>query len=356
MKTLIQPALFGPPKEIVIGAGHAAARETVSYTAFSTFQTCRRRFLHRFVSGLVPKEKSPALRFGTVTHLWLEAWHRSRSAAEAQAIVDSAFVNRASDRDEKRDWHLQTALLKAYTAQYPTEDFEVVALEQEFAGPLVNPATGWPSRSFVVRGKVDGIVRRGDTFMVLEHKTSASVNGDYLDRLAMDLQILLYSHYARESLKHPVSAIIYNVLMKPRLVQAEGETEEQYELRKADLEAKSKTGKPSTAKRKLPESDDEFQARLAEWFAAEPRFIRVELILDFDSVANVRQTLWDISKEILDARRLGHWHQNTRACHGFGTCAYWPLCSSKDNPTVLENLFEHEGPHPELEERSEEAF
>jgi hypothetical protein len=205
---------------------------------------------------------------------------------------------------------------------------------------------------------VDGIVLRNGRYYLLEHKTADTLTGNYIERLSMDLQILMYSHYVRESLGCPVEGILYNVLVKPRLVQSEGETEEQFEARRAELQAKSKTGKPSTAKRKLPETDEEFQERLAAWFAAEPRFLRVELFLDFDAVNNVLQMLWDISKSILDARRCGRWHQNPRACFGFGRCAYWPICSSKGNELVIENLYTKTRPHEELsrEEESDPAF
>jgi len=330
-------------------------KSTLTYSGLSMFQTCRRRYKHRYRDGLVPVEKPHALRFGTVAHQWLEVWHRTRCIEEAQEVIDRAYLNRSTEPNEKRDWHYQSAILKAYVVQYPFEDFEVVALEKEFAGPLVNPATGRKSRSFTVRGKVDGIVRRGDEFLLLENKTSSSITGDYIERLAMDMQIQLYAHYLREALEFPVTSIIYNIVMKPRLVQAEGETEEQYEARKAALAAQSKSGK-SSAKQRLPESDEDFQRRLAEWFATEPRFTRVELLLDFDTIANIRQQIWDIGKELLDARRHGRWHQNTAACFGFGKCMFWPICSSMGNPMVIENLYRQEAPHSELNDGNENAF
>jgi hypothetical protein len=321
--------------------------DVLTYSAMSMFQACRRKYKHRHLDHLVPVEKGHALRFGSVAHQWLEVWHRAGDLELAQRVIDQAYLDRLAKPDQKRDWHYQTAMLHAYAAQFPDEGFEVVALEKEFSGPLVNPATGRKSRSFIIRGKVDGIVRRGDEHLLLEHKTAATISGNYLERLAMDLQILLYCYYVRETLEYPVSSIIYNVLVKPRLAQAEGETEEQYEARKAALVAKSKSGK-SSAKRRMPESDEEFQLRLAAWFDAEPRFTRQELLLDFDSIANVRQMLWDISKELLDARRNGRWHQNPRTCFGFGRCSYWPICSSKGNELVVENLFTRAAPHSEL--------
>jgi hypothetical protein len=331
-------------------------RQVLTYSAMSTFQTCRRRYRYRYEDHLVPIAKARALAFGSVTHEWLEVWHRDRSVEAAQAVIDRAYVNRQAGPDEKRDWHYQTAMLRAYAAQFAVEDFTVVDLERQFTGPLANPATGYPSRRFYMRGKVDGIVRRGDDYLVMENKTAGTLTGDYVERLAMDLQIQLYAYYAREALGFPVTGIIYNVLVKPRLAQALGETEAEYEARCEELISASKTGKTS-AKRKVPETDEEFQARLAAWFEAEPRFTRIELLLDADTLAAVRQQLWDIGQEINAARRDGRWHQNGKACFGFGTCAYWPICSSKSNPLVIENNYRVEPPHEELSATpEEEAF
>jgi hypothetical protein len=252
-----------------------------------------------------------------------------------------------SEPNEKRDWHYQNAMAVAYAAQVADEDLVVLALEKEFSGHLVNPVTGRRSRSFFLRGKIDGVVQRGPEVLLLEHKTAGTLTGDYVERLAMDLQIQLYAHYAREALGFPVTSILYNVLVKPRLAQAEGETEEQYQARCAELIAASKTGKTS-AKRRMPETDEEFQARLAAWFAAESRFTRIELLLDFDTIEAVRQQIWDIGQEILAARRDGHWHQNGRACFVYGNCPYFAVCASKGNPLVIANQYRVEPPHEEL--------
>ena len=351
MTTETQPPLFPGLAPALLSDHRRVQRilETLTYSGLNTFQTCRRRYLYRYIQGLVPIEKPHALRFGSVTHDWLEAWHRTRSLAGAQSVIDRAYTDRTGDRDEQRDWLCQSVMLEEYARRFGSEDFEVLDLECEFSGPLRNPAPGGRrSRSFQIRGKVDGVIRRGEDVLLLEHKTAATLTGDYLERLAMDLQILLYCHYVRESLGHPVTGILYNVLLKPRLIQNEGETVEQYEIRKAELAAKSKSGK-SSAKRRMPESDEDFKTRLRGWYAAEPRFHREELLLDFDSIDNVRQMIWDISKEILEARRTGRWHQNPRSCFGFGRCSYWPICSAMGNSEmVIENLFTRAAAHSEL--------
>jgi hypothetical protein len=80
------------------------------------------------------------------------------------------------------------------TDRYPQEEFTVIALEKTFAAPIVNPETGAASRSFLLAGKVDGIVRIGADHYILEHKTAASIDADYLERLWTDFQIAIYSH------------------------------------------------------------------------------------------------------------------------------------------------------------------
>ena len=77
------------------------------------------------------------------------------------------------------------------------------------------------------------------------------LGGDYLERLWTDFQIVLYSRYIEEILGTPLAGVLYNVLVKARLSQSRGETESEYEARRAALIAKSKTGR-TTAKRKLP--------------------------------------------------------------------------------------------------------
>ena len=107
--------------------------------------------------------------------------------AEVLALIDRLCPNRLQDENQRRDWHLATAMMPAYAARYATDDFEVIALEKNFEGPIVNPATGAASRSFVLAGKVDGIVRIGDEHFILEHKTAGAgrrrLPGKALDRL-----------------------------------------------------------------------------------------------------------------------------------------------------------------------------
>jgi len=242
--------------------------------------------------------------------------------------------------------------MKGYASCYPAEEFDVVSLERTFDGKIINPATGASSRSFVLAGRVDGIVRIGDEHYLLEHKTASQVDADYLERLWTDFQIVLYSRYVEQTLGVRIAGVLYNILVKARLQQGRGETEAEYEARRAALIAKSKTGKTS-AKRKLPESDDTFQDRLAVKYAEPGMFHREMLYISRDRFETLQAELWELTQAFLDARRRGVFYQNTAFCfHYRRPCAYFPLCRSGGSPNVIDNIYRKVPPHEELRDEA----
>jgi len=321
---------------------------TSTYSMWSQFRNCRKACEYRYEIGLTPREKDPNLSFGSLIHECLQRWHGARDLAAVLDLIDRACARRIADESVRRDWHLARAMMTAYARRYPTEEFTVVALEKTFEGPIVNPATGAASRSFALAGKVDGIVQIGENHYILEHKTASTIDADYLERLWTDFQIAIYSHYVEHALSIPIMGVIYNVLGKARLQQGKGETEEDYQARRAELIAKSKTG-TTTAKRKMPESDEDFQARLAEKYADPTMFHRETLYLSRDRFEILRAELWELTQAFLDARRRGVFYQNTSFCFNYNRpCAYFPICRSNGNPNVIENFYTITPPHNEL--------
>jgi hypothetical protein len=238
-------------------------------------------------------------------------------------------------------------MFTGYASRYSSEDFEIVEVEKPFTGEIRNPDTGRPSQTFVMAGKVDAIVERTDGMYLLEHKTASSIDANYLDKLWTDTQIALYSFYLRQ-LGYRIVGVIYNVLLKSRLQQKAGETEAEYEARRMELAAKNKNGR-STAKRQMPETDEEFQARLSEWYARPEAFHREQIYLSEERLAMLQDEVWEITQQYLDARRRGKWLLNTSNCFSYQRpCEYLPFCQSGFNPNVADNLYDITLPHEEL--------
>ena len=319
-----------------------------TYSMWSSFRNCRKAVEWRYIEQLVPLLRDHNLHFGSLIHECLELWHSGRDLAQVLDRIDRLCLNRAQDEDQKRDWLNATAMMTAYAARYAAEEFEVVALEKTFQGPIINPATDAASRSFVLAGKVDGVVCVGGEYFLLEHKTASQMDADYLERLWMDFQITIYAHYLELTMGIPITGIIYNILVKAKLQQSKGESIEEFEIRRAELLAKSKSGK-SSAKRKLPESDEEFQQRLADKYADPLMFHRELLYLSRDRFDILRSELWELTQAFLDARRRGVFYQNTSFCFNYHRpCAYFALCRSNGNPNVIDNFYQRVAPNEEL--------
>jgi hypothetical protein len=245
-------------------------------------------------------------------------------------------------------------MMKGYIARYPTEDFEVAATEKTFENEIINPETGAKSRSFTLAGKGDMIVRLADSeHWLVENKTASVIDGTYLESLWTDFQITLYTHYFEQEMGVKIAGVIYNILGKAKLQQSKGETETEYLERKAELQAKSKTGKPSKAKRKMPETDAEFQVRLAEKYQEPQMFHREVIYISRDRIATLQTEIWELTQAFLDARRRDVWYQNEDHCYWYRRpCAYLPLCRAseggQDPQGVIDNLYEKKLPHEEL--------
>jgi len=297
-------------------------RMTTTYSMWSLFRNCRKACYWRYIRELAPIRRDPRLGFGSLIHECLELWHRDRDLAVVLEHVDQRLPVRVQDDERQRDWQLARAMMAGYANRYPAEEFEVLVLEHTFEGEIVNPATRARSRSFVLAGKVDGLVRIGDEHYVLEHKTASAIDGGYLERLWTDFQITLYAYYLEQALSIRITGVLYNVLVKARL------------------------------KQRRTESEAEFEKRLAGKYAQPAMFHRELLYLSRDQFTVLRAELWELTQAFLDARRRNTWYQNTAFCfHHYRPCAYFALCRSGDSRNVIDNFYQRVPPHEELREQ-----
>ncbi len=331
-------------------------KKVTTYSMWKSFRDCRKACELRYERNLKPLEEAHPLRFGSLIHECLKIWHRTQSAARVFRHIGAACAGDTGEIDSslKSDWHLARAMMQGYMRVYgPVEDFEVAVLEKVFKGKIFNPETGASSRSFDLAGKVDGIVRIDGEYWVLEHKTASVIDSGYLERLWMDTQIILYSHYIEKTMGIKISGVLYNILAKARLKQSAGETEEEFQVRRAELIARSKTGK-STAKRKMPETDEDFAKRLNEKYAQPGMFHRERLYISHDQFADLLHEIWELSQSYLGAKRRGIFYRNTSQCFNYGRpCAYFQICRSGENPLVIENHYKVVEPNEELRDSTQ---
>lgn len=330
-------------------------RLMTTYTFWNTYRNCPRACAWRYLHELVPQGRNANLRFGTLIHRCLEHWHLQRDIGAVQEMIDQACAQRRQYPEVQQAWHLASAMMQGYALRYREETFTITDAERIFSGPIINPASGKVSRTFFLSGKIDGLVELDGEIFLLEHKTTGCMDGDYLEKLWMDFQLLLYAYALEHFEGIKVAGAIYNILVKAKLRQGQGETTLEFEQRAAELAAKNKSGK-SSATRKLPETDADYQGRLRAKYSDSEMFHREVLYFSHEQLAEVEAELWLLTQQFLEARKHSRFIRNTSYCFNYGApCAYYPLCRANGAEHVIDNLYERRPPHEELTTKSDDA-
>ena len=298
----------------------------ITYSATRAFLDCPQKYDWRYRQCLAPKEIPVALTFGGLIHASLELWHKG-NAEQALAIIDIETDLAPQDKAKAM------GIMRAYIDRYPTEPFEVKALEMEFKQPIINPATKHSSRTYTMRGKVDGIVYMDGEYYLLEHKTTSSIDEAYLMRLSKDRQIILYQIYMERQLGKTFAGVIYNILEKPRIRQKQKETDEEFAER-----CYEESSKPEAMHREIMRFNA-YKKRMAEdhhW-----HLLKVMMLMENGSMP---------------------YYQNDGNCTQWGRpCPYLPLCQFKTSHVpnsqskqellrLQEALYDKRIPHAELQE------
>lgn len=337
----------------------------------AAMRSCPRRHFYRYELGLTRSRSETPLRFGGVFHAGLEAYRTCKSSDQA---IDKATAGYAivPDWADPLDWGYECEtvrnLLAGHFWRYGDDNLEFVAIERPFEIPLVNPASMRPSRSFLLAGKIDAIVKLPDgRLAVLEYKTSSEdigTDSEYWRRLRCDQQISLYVIGAR-ALGFDVATVIYDVTRKPTISQtqvAELDAEGiKIVVDTAGNRVYNANGKPrqtgDTAQgytlKSRPMTVEEWGKKLLDDIGARPDFYfaRREIPRLEDELEDFRLELWQQAGALREAQKTGRWFRNVgrMTC---GHCQYADLClnSIKVNPDAPPAGFEILADvHPELQ-------
>lgn len=299
--------------------------------------TCLRKHQLSYVLGIRQDEDAKPLRMGKAFHLGLECYGNGETPDSAVLSAVKEYDERApasfSTVEAQTDWLVEreivARLLTGYFWRWAEMDaqMKVLAVELSFEIPIVNPATGRSSRTFVFAGKIDKIVQMpdGSTIGVMEHKTTGSdldPTGDYWKRLRIDAQISGYMLGAR-SKGFDVQTVLYDVARKPSIRLKQKETVEEYGERfSADIGVRP------------------------DWYFARREIPRIAADLEEASY-----DLWQTAQILHDCDTGNRWPKNTGACLGFGKCSYFSLCTNGFDPSdpILPPGFKRVAdPHQEL--------
>ena len=242
------------------------------------------------------------------------------------------------------------ALMVGYDARWyeSYRAYDVIAVESEFAFPLVNPETSGTSRTFIEAGKIDGILRKRDTgrYLVLEHKTTSEdiePGSNYWLRLDMDTQCSKYV-LALRAMNLETGNLLYDVIHKPAskphqlpvldgdgvkvVLDANGE-------RVKTLNGKKWRESGDTEKgyvlQTVQETPEQYGARLTEEIASNTmRYFGQRETPRLDTqLLDYMSDAWQLSQEILNRRHCKSWPRNPDACMRFSGCEFFELCTGR---------------------------
>ncbi|MCH8854226.1 MAG: PD-(D/E)XK nuclease family protein, partial [Planctomycetes bacterium] len=202
-------------------------RSLQTHSRMQTTKTCRRKAYFRYEIGWRPKRKPHYFRMGGAIH---EGIFLRRKGASIQDAINQAsepydsYPTWCSTDELTFDWLVEREkvrrLLAGYFWRWADDEIEVISAEEMFILPIINPATGKPSRNFQVGGKWDGIVKLPDGRLAIdEMKTPGediSPGADFWRRLLIDQQISLYMLAAREK-GFDVQTVLYEAIRKPTI-------------------------------------------------------------------------------------------------------------------------------------------
>lgn len=318
----------------------------LTVSRMKAWRNCKR--LHRlmYLEGWRAVRDADPLRQGTIGHRALEAWWSAGDHRLAAALA--AIAGQGEDPFEQAAIE---ELMIGYDREWSAEleRYEVVAVEISFTIPLVNPATGSVSRTWVLAGKIDGVLRERDTgcIVLLEHKlTSESFADDaerYWIKLGMDAQV---SHYylGAEGHGHIATGCLYDVLRRPQLRPLKATPEESRKY--------TKDGRLYANQRDRDEAPDEYRARVKVdiWENPSKYFARRTIARTDRDIAEYLGDVWVEARMMRDAELAGVAPRSPEACHRFGSCLFWPVCAygvrPEDHPETFVRV---ENVHPELE-------
>jgi len=329
------------------------SRRILTASALETFARCPQAYNLRYNLLIYPTVYNSALSLGGAVHAGLEQLHLGRSLEEAFRVASEHLQERQAQAlpflpDERKpalceqvavDMTKARAMLRAHFQRWRiitggedfSQDLELQVLQAEQVlgpVPLINPATGAPSLTFALAGKMDALVRGRENsetgLMIYEFKTTGEVLDDFERTIRHAIQPQLYAVMARYAYDEPFSGIIIDMIKKP------------------------------TLKGRKSESQEELEERMVQQYLKEPeRFFR-RLVLPYEEARQrqVRELAWRTAHFIRDSDRKGYLTVKGAVCRkSYGWCEYRPLCWYAD----FQNFRFAETPHEELPELSEAA-
>lgn len=131
----------------------------LSTSSAKCYRACPRRYFYEYQERKRPLQRAHALRFGTLFHKGLEVWWTTVDLLKSIEAMRNASTDAESEVDQV-DLVNAEELMLGYHARWYREPYKVLGVEVAFHAPLVNPATGRASRTWIRGGQMDAVLEK----------------------------------------------------------------------------------------------------------------------------------------------------------------------------------------------------
>jgi hypothetical protein len=225
-------------------------------------------------------------------------------------------------------------LLHAYDQRWSSQPLEVLEVEHMLTADMWNPESGKKSRTYLMAGKRDVLLRDEIGQLVLmDHKTCSEdiqdPNAPYWRQLLIENQptyYMLMDHLNGVRVDYGLWDVVRKPTLSPRQVT------------KAERDSISKYGtwfgRPAEPVER--ETLDMYEARVAydatevrsQWYFQRRQVARLD-----SQLIEVAAESWEIGQAMLEERKRSRHVRNAGACMNYGSpCKFLGICSGYDEP------------------------
>ena len=235
-------------------------------------------------------------------------------------------------------------LIRGYDYHWRNAGYTAIVVERVLTAPLVNPATGKPSRTFEIAGKLDCIAEYAGRRFIIDHKTTSESiedpNAPYWRQLVVEAQPTHYMLLA-ESNGLKADGAIWDVIKKPDIRPKKLTKAERAAVVSSRQYFGTSVSQPSLDWLQANENEslELYEARLSHDCTHErpERYFARRPVPRMDSeVVEYAGELWMHAEDIRNARNRARETQRTpprspKSCIMYGApCRFLGICSGHD--------------------------
>lgn len=179
---------------------------TLDNSALDAFNRCQRLYQLSVVHAKTGK-RTAALDFGSLFHLGLDVWYKTRDPLRAlQTVQEAEYEDRPDDFRTKARCIL---MLSEYFEYYGVDDhWKILSTETPF------DIMGEVDRRILpYGGRIDLVVEWHDKYWIVDHKTTSRFGSTFYEGFVPDTQMVGYAWAASQLVGVPIHGVIINTII-----------------------------------------------------------------------------------------------------------------------------------------------